>query len=251
MLTIVLSCIVLSLLFAPIGCALLWQRQAYFSDGLAHACLLAAALSTSLSLPLFITAPIIAAIFASLVMIAKDKLSSNSAINLVSSTMLSLGIIIASCYPGSVNLNGLLLGDILSITQNDLIALAAICLVTSSLLFWKLDVIILTALNTDLAKVSGVNTKALEFIFLVMVAVSLAACMKIVGALLSSAMLLIPAAASYHISRRPVQMIAFSILISIIASMAGLCCSFYFDLPTAPCIILGSSALYLMARWAR
>jgi zinc transport system permease protein len=248
MLIIIASCLVLSILFAPLGCALLWQRQSYFSDGLAHSCLLAASISGALTLPVFITAPIIAVTFASLIVMTKDRLSSGPAINLVSSTMLSLGIIIASCYPGSINLSGLLLGDILSTTQDDLIALIALAILTIGLLFWKLDEIILTSLNIDLAKVSGINTKALEFTFLVIVAVVLAACMKIIGALLSSALLLIPALASYHISTSPIKMIALSIVISMIASVMGLTCSFYFDLPTAPSIILGCSTIYIIVR---
>lgn len=246
MLIVIISCLLTSLLFAPLGCLLLWQRQSYFSDGLAHSCLLAASISAVFNLSPLITAPIIAAIFAILIFITRRGLSGNSAINLVSGTMLALGILIASTFPGKINLTGLLTGDILSVTQDSVIALGFLALCVAILLYWKLDTIILISLNPDLAQSRGVNLKRTEFFFLIFLSLVLAISMKIIGALLSSALLIIPAATSYLLSRTPLQMIAFSVIISIISSMLGLFVSFRFDLPTAPCIILGCSMIHFI-----
>lgn len=246
MLIIIASCLLISLLFAPLGCLLLWQRQSYFADGLAHSCMLAASISAALNISPLITAPIIGAIFALLIFITRTHLSGNGAINLVSSTMLACGILIACTFTGKVNFNGLLIGDILSINSGNIVTLCALSIVVAILLWWKLDSIILLSLNIDLAKSRNIDAKKTEFFFLLLLSLVLAVSMKIIGALLSSALLIIPAAASYLISQTPLQMIARSIVISIILSVLGLIASFYYDLATAPCIILSSSLLYFM-----
>lgn len=247
MLVIITSCLLISLLFAPLGCLLLWQRQSYFSDGLAHSGLLAASISTALSLSPLITAPIIAAIFALLIFITRPSLGSgNGTINLVSSTMLALGILVASLFPGKINLSGLLIGDILSVTYGSTIALGSLCLCVAILLWWKLDSIILLSLNSDLAQSRGINGRRMEFFFLIFLSLVLAVGMKIIGALLSSALLIIPAATSYLLSRTPLQMIVFSIIISIASSTLGLIASFQLDLPTASCIILSCSLIHFV-----
>lgn len=237
MIIILLSAIILTCLFAPIGCILLWQRKAYFADGLAHACLLASSLSIGLNLPIMITAPITAIFFVFLLFLTKNH-KNNAAINLVSSLMLSSGVLIASTFPNRVNLNNLLLGDILSISNYDLITFT-ILLILSSLILWrKFSEIILFSLNPDLASVYGINIRKLEILMLIIVAVVLSVSMKIIGALLAASMLILPGFTAQTIAKNPKQMIFYSIIIASLASIIGIIWSFYCDIPTGPAMML-------------
>ncbi len=248
MLIIIISSLLVGILFAPLGCALLWQRMSYFSDGLAHACLLASGITAAMSLSILITAPVVAIIFAILVFAVGDREGGGSAINIASSTMLSFGLLLASIFPSSINLMGLLLGDILATNTEDILVLCLLCLVTFVFFWVNLRDIVVASLSTDLAESRGIKTKRLELLFLVLMAVVLSICMKMIGAILSSALLIIPAAASHLLSKNPGQMILLSIIVSMISSGSGLVVSFYLDLPTAPCIIICCSVMYLVAR---
>ena len=245
MLVIIAATIILSFLFAPMGCVLLWQRQAYFADGLAHACLLASSISIARNLPIIITSPIIAIIFVLLLFLTNNQ-QNNAAINLVSSLLLSAGIIIASTFPMKVNLNTLLLGDILSISNDDIAILSCLAFLSSFVLWKKLDDIVLFSLSPDLALVRGIKTKKLEITLLVILAIILSISMKIIGALLASAMLILPAFTAQSFARNPVTMIIYSTLLASICSIIGVLWSFYYDVPTGPAIIFSYGVLHFV-----
>ncbi|MES2215084.1 MAG: metal ABC transporter permease [Pseudomonadota bacterium] len=244
MLFIVIVCILLSALFAPLGSILVWQRKAYFSDGLAHACLLASSVSGCFDVPIFIAAPGVAAIFALLVFATKSALASNAAINLISSTMLALGLLLAGMFPSSVNINSLLFGDILSTSSSDLLTLSILLLFVGIICYSKIEDIILISLNPDLAAVRGVNVKRLEIYFLVLLALVLSVSMKIIGALLVTALLMIPSYASVLISSTPIHMIRNSFILSVISCLLGIIFSFYYDFAAAPSIILSCGLVF-------
>lgn len=251
MFAIIIACILLSLLFAPLGSILVWQRKAYFSDGLAHSCLLAASISSCFDLPVIITAPCISVIFALLVVATQESLASNSAINLVSSAMLALGLLLASILPTNISINILLFGDILSISSQDLLVLFILVVFVSIVSYYKIADIILCSLNADLAAARGLKIKRLEVYFLVLLALALSVGMKIIGALLITALLMIPSYVSALISKTPLQMICYSCMISIISCCSGIILSFYYDFATAPSIILSCSLAYCMVVFYR
>ncbi|MBP7190107.1 MAG: metal ABC transporter permease [Rickettsiaceae bacterium] len=251
MILVILSVILIAMLFAPLGCVLLWQRQAYFADGLAHSCLLASSLSVALNLPILLAAPISAIIFA-VMFFATKKNGNSAAINLVSSSLFSIGVIVASKLPNRVNLNNLLFGDIISVSYYDLVVVLIITIISTVFLWQKFGDIILLSLNRDLAKSSGVNVASLEFLFLTFLAVVLSITMKMVGALLASSILILPAFSASLISKTPIHMLFLSVIFGISAGIVGVLLSFFFDLPTSPTIVLIYGAMYFMVRvWGR
>lgn len=233
---IILASILISILFAPLGCILLWQRQSYFADGLAHACLLASSLSIVLDLPIIVTAPITAILFVVLLLITGLK-NNNASINLVSSFMLGGGILLSSTFPNKVNLNTLLLGDILSVNIDDIFFFIFLIIIVWVVLWKKLDHIVLISLNEDLASAMGINGKSIKLYILMVLAIALSVSMKIIGALLASTILILPGFTASKIAKTPVQTLVFSVIISIFVSIIGIIASFSFDLPTTPSII--------------
>lgn len=233
---IILASILISILFAPLGCLLLWQRQSYFADGLGHACLLASSLSIALDIPIIVTAPITAILFVCLLLLVGLK-NNNASINLVSSFMLGSGILLASTFPKKVNLNILLLGDILSVNIEDIFFFIFLIIIVAIILWKKLDHIVLISLNEDLAYTKGVKVKSIKLYILIILAIALSVSMKIIGALLASTILILPGFTASKLAKNPVQTLILSVIISIFVSIAGIITSFSFDLPTTPSII--------------
>jgi zinc transport system permease protein len=247
MLIIILTSILASLIFAPLGCISLWKRYIYLADGLAHASLLAGSISILAHIPLIYTGMLIAIIFAIIIFKLKyNKASSVAMIALISSFMLSLALILGHNSPSQFSITQLLFGDILSSSIWDVIVLCVILILVTSFILTFYKKIILLVLNRDIAFVSGVNIKVIELLFLMLLSLSVLFTTRIIGALLVTSILLIPAISARLIAKNPLQMIIISIIIALIINFIGLISSFYFDLPTSPLIIVSGTIIYFI-----
>lgn len=244
MLIIILVSIIVSLIFAPLGCISLWKKYTYFGDGLSHASLLSGSISLIIGWPITYSGSVLAVVFAAIILMLKNTSGSNAVISLVASFMLSIAFILASAAPWLININHLLFGDILAASSDDLIVLLALLVVAGSFIVTFYDQIILIVLNRDIARVRQVKVKRIEFLFLVILSLSVFLTIKIVGALLITSILLIPAMTARMISKTPWQMIIASIILALAANLAGLYGSFYLDLPVMPTIVIVSVILY-------
>ncbi|MDA9163420.1 metal ABC transporter permease [Rickettsiaceae bacterium] len=243
--TIILAISILtSLIFAPLGCLVLWKRYVYFGDGLAHASMLAAALSVVLGVPIIYAGIINTAIFAFIVFKLKAKSDNNAAIGLTSSLMLAGALVLSYIFPGRFNISTLLFGDIVTSDSNDLIMLCAILSAVAIFLSLNYHKLILTILSKDVACARGIKTKLLEFLFLSILSFAILVTVKIVGALLVTSIILIPAMTARLVSHSPSMMIGFAILFAQIMNFAGILLSFYADMPFAPIIILCGGIMY-------
>lgn len=241
---IILTLILISLIFAPLGCVSLWKKYIYFGDGLSHASLLAGSISILIHLPIVYAGIIVAVIFAILVFTLKNRSSSGSVIILVSSFMLSLALILSYMNPLQINITNLLVGDILSTSRSDLLTLSIILIMVTSFVWHFYKQIILIVINRDIAQISGIKVKSIELIFLLLLSLSVFSTIKIVGALLVSSILLIPAMTARIISTDPAQMIINAVIITMLINFFGLLASFYFDIPITPIITILNTIAY-------
>jgi len=244
MLLMLLTILLISFLFAPLGCVMLWQRYNHFSDGLAHACLFSGILSYYLNFPQLISVVVVGLVFASLVFILKFYSNKNTVINLVSSAMIAAAIIFASKIPETSILEKMLFGDILSTSWNDLVTLFVILVIVVLLLSRFLNQLVVLSLSSDLASVNKVPVNILELSVLLILSLVASVSIKIVGALLITALLVIPPAGARLISDTPLKMILYSIIISLVSGIAGFVISFSFDWPLSPTIAIMSVIIY-------
>ena len=163
MATIILVSILIGLIFAPLGCFVLWKRYVYFGDGLAHASMLALAISVIAGLPIIYAGIVNTLLFALLVFKVKTKSGNNAAIGMTSSIMISLALIVADIFPGRFNFNSMFFGDIITATSEDVFRLCIILGVTSLFLVIAFRQLILTILSRDIAHSRGIRVKLLEF----------------------------------------------------------------------------------------
>ncbi len=244
-LPIILALLLISLIFAPLGCINIWQRYVYFADGLAHAALLAGSLSLIFSLDLSYSSLIVSLIFAFLVFKFKNSSGTSESISIISNFMLAAALIASYLSPSPLNMDSLLFGEILSVDTKDLFILSLILVFCILFFFAFYNQIILSSLNKDMAKVAGIKVDRIELIFLILLSLSIFSTIKIVGALLVGSILIIPASCSKFISTSPGSMILNSLIISVAVNFTGLFLSFYLDLPVAATILTAGFCLYL------
>ncbi len=242
---IIFVSILIGLIFAPLGCVVLWKRYVYFGEGLSHASMLALAVSVIAGLPIIYAGIVNTLFFALLVFKMKTKSGNNAAIGLASSVMISLALVLASIFPGRFNFNSLFFGDIIGATSEDVVRLCIILAVTSVFLIMSFRQLILTILSRDIAHSKGISVKILELLFLSILSFAIIATIKIVGALLVTSMILIPAMIARLTSKTPTMMIWLAIFFAIMMNCSGILLSFYADLPFAPVVILCGGAIYL------
>lgn len=244
MVLIILALILISCIFAPIGCIALWKRYVYFGDGLAHSSFLAVSISIIAHFPLIYSGLIVAILFSIFVFIFQNNSEKNAVINLISSSMLAIALIINYFSSTQNNIVNLLFGDILSVAFDDLIVLVVMLIAIICFIAYFYNKILLIIINKDIAVIKGVKVNIIELLFLLILSISVFSAIKIVGVLMVTAVLLIPAMIARFMVGSPAMMIIISIFISLFINFCAATASFYFDLPLTPLVIIIGSSIY-------
>jgi zinc transport system permease protein len=239
----------LALAAGPLGCFVVWRRMAYFGDATAHAAILGVALSLAFSLSLFVGV-LVAALAMSLgvLALAGRIYTMDTLLGVAAHGALALGLVAVSFLPGvRVDLMAYLFGDILAVSQLDLAVIWIGAVVVLILLRLRWQALLLVTLNTDLAAARGYDARREQLILTLALAVLVAVAIKIVGALLITAMLIIPAAAARSMSRTPESMAVIAAIVGLCSIISGLSASFYWNTPTGPTMIVAAIILFVLA----
>lgn len=241
--------LLLALVTGPLGSLLVWRRLAYFGDSLAHAALLGVGLSLLLSIPGWLGIVLVCAVVAGLLaaLLRHPELATDTLLTLLATTSLSMGLITVSLADNvRVDLMAYLFGDLLGVTAADLPLLLGGALLTLGLLRWQWDALVLASVSEELAEVDGVRVGRLRLLLLLLVAFTVTAAMKVMGVLLITALLIIPAAAARRLSRTPEQMAVLASGIGMLAVLGGLGGSLQWNLPLGPAIVVAASAAFAL-----
>ena len=239
-----IAIILVSPVFAILGTMIVNNKMAFFSDALGHSAICGIAIGTLLGISnVNISVIFFAVIFALLLNWVKNKTTygADTIISVFSSIAIALGLAILA-QSGSFNkYSSYLVGDILSITNVEIVYLFLLC-------FWyftfnKLNVI---SINTSLAKSRGINIKLIDNIFVVLIAIIVMISIRWIGILLINSLLILPAASSRNIAKNMRTYHLFSIIISLFSGVLGLILSYYYNIPTGPMIVIISGAIYFV-----
>ncbi|WP_029010901.1 zinc ABC transporter permease subunit ZnuB [Azospirillum halopraeferens] len=236
-------------LAGPLGSFVVWRRMAYFGDTLAHSALLGVALGFLLGVDPMIGVVAVCVVLALLLVALQQRraLASDTLLGILSHSSLSLGLVaVAFLETLRIDLIAYLFGDLLAVTPGDIVriylgggvALAGLALLWNRLLAVTVD--------EDLARVEGMPVVALRLAFMLLIALVIAVAMKIVGILLITSLLIIPAAAARRFARTPEQMAALASLFGIVAVLAGMYASLHWDLPGGPGVVVAAAGLFLV-----
>ncbi|MCV6609274.1 MAG: zinc ABC transporter permease subunit ZnuB [Amphritea sp.] len=238
-----------ALVAGPLGSFVVWRRMAYFGDTLAHSALLGIALGVLFDIN-FNLAVISCCVILALILVSLQRqrlVATDTLLGIMAHSSLSLGLVAVSLLDDvRVDLLEYLFGDLLAITPNDLIWIyvgGAVVL----LLLWRLwNPLLAITINEELAQVEGVNVTQVRLALMLLIGVVIAIAMKVVGILLITSLLIIPAAAARKLASTPEQMAVFASLLGMIAVAMGLYASWHFDTPAGPSVVVAALAEFLL-----
>ena len=233
----------------PLGAFVVWRRMAYFGDALSHSALLGVALGLLLGLDLNF-AVIALCLGLALVLLAlqqQRRLASDTLLGIMAHGALSFGLIAISFMESvRVDLMGYLFGDILAVTPADLARIygGGALVLAALVVLWR--PLLAITVHEELARVEGVKVGTTRTGFVLLVAFVIAVAMKIVGVLLITALLILPAAAARRFARTPEQMAVLAAFAGALAVAAGVAASLRWDTPAGPSIVAGATVLYML-----
>ncbi len=231
----------LAVVAAPLGCFVVWQRMAYFGETTAQASLLGVALALALQLDLTLGVLVVAVMVAFLLIWfgRQEVVALDSVLGLLHHAALAAGVIATSMIKGPpVDLMGFLFGDVFAVTVWDLVWILVGGVVVLSLVAWLWQPLLRLAVHEELAAAEGVGRERVRLAFTLLLAVTIAVAMKIVGILLVMAFLVVPAVAARPLTGSPERMVVLTALIAAASVVAGLWLSLSVDSPGGPSIVL-------------
>lgn len=234
----------------PLGTFVVWQRLAYFGDTLAHSALLGTALGLLLQINPWwtIVGGSLAIGLLLAVMQTQSQHAADSLLGIISHGSLALGLVALSLTGGArIDLNAYLFGDLLAVTSDDLKLIAAIGAGILALLIYFWDKLLALTVHAELAAVEGLPVRRLRMLQLLIIALLVAVAMKVVGVLLVTALLIMPANIARPWARTPEQMAAMAALTGVLAVIAGLAFSFWLDTPTGASIVVCATLAFLLS----
>jgi zinc transport system permease protein len=239
-----------ALMAGPLGCFVVWRRMAYFGDSLAHNALLGVALGLLLGIdPTIGVAAGSVALALLLVLLQRQKmLASDTLLGILSHSGLALGLVVLSFLTTlRVDLFAYLFGDLLAVRPLDIAYIygVALLVLATLALFWKQ--LLLITLHEELAAAEGVNVTGLKLGLVLLTAITIAVAMKVVGVLLITSLLIIPAAAARRLARTPEEMALGATVLAALAVAGGLLASYYADTPSGPSVVVTAALLFVLA----
>ncbi|HEY3697985.1 MAG TPA: iron chelate uptake ABC transporter family permease subunit [Spongiibacteraceae bacterium] len=244
---------IVAMVAAPLGTLVVWQRLAYFGDTLAHSALLGTAFGLLLHInpwwTVFVVALLVGALLALLQ--RQPQVSADSLLGIIAHGSLALGLVAISFTKTRVDLNSYLFGDLLAVTVGDLWLIAALGSVIIFLLIFYWDKLLAITVHPELAVVEGLPVARLRLLQLLLLASLVAAAMKVVGVLLVTALLIIPANSARPWSRTPEQMAVFAAVFGAFAVLFGIALSVWIDTPTGASVVLCATMLFIVSHGTR
>lgn len=233
----------------PMGCFLVWRRMAYFGDSMAHSALLGIALGIALGISYTFGIIAIGIIFTLLLgsLELKGNLATDTLLGILAHTSLSLGLIWISIMNHPVNLEAILFGDILTITQHELVAIAVCVTFIIAVLVLLWPKLILLTLHEDLAFAEGVDVKKIKWTFMGLLSIMVAFSVQLIGILLLMSLMIIPAATARQWSHTPFSMACIAMVIGAVSVLVGMNVSIVLDVPSAPCIVSSAAAFFFLS----
>ena len=237
-----------AIIAAPLGCFVVWRRMAYFGEATAHAALLGIALSLAIEMPIFAGTLLAALLMAFTVsQLSGRGLASDTLLGVSAHAGLALGLVVASFLSGvRIDLMAYLFGDILAVSIDDLYTIWIGAIFVLLLVYWRWSSMLVSTLNEELAYSNGINPKREKLILTIALAITVAVSIKVVGLLLISALLIIPAAAARNISNTPEFMVISTAVVGIVSTITGLQFSYFFNTPPGPSIVCVSLTFFLI-----
>ncbi len=239
----------LAFITGPLGCFIVWRRLSYFGDTIAHSALLGVVIAYALDFNLIIAVFVVSCLLALSLLFLQQRtnLPDDALLGLLAHSVLAIGLVLLGILSFiRIDLMGLLFGDILSVNVTDILFVwigGGIVLIVL-ILIWR--PLFAGTVNLELAKAEGLNPDLANAIFTLLIASVIAISIKIVGILLITGLLIIPASASRNLSSTPIQMAIISSIIGVASVVLGIQTSMIWNTPTGPTILTITLGVFIL-----
>ena len=240
----------IALVTGPLGCFVIWRRLSFFAGTLAHSSLLGVTLAFSFDINISFSVLLISSAVALILLRLQKstKLPNDALLGLLAHSSLAVGLVVIGFLSYiRFDIMGLLFGDILAVNKKDLLVIwigGSIILLIIKVI-WK--PLFASTVNYELAEAEGMKPEKINAIFTILMAAIIAVSIKMVGILLITGMLIIPAAMARNLSNNPKQMIIISIIGGLLAVILGLYSSLEFNTASGPSIITAALVLFVFS----
>lgn len=239
----------LMLAAGPLGAFVVWRRMAYMGDATAHAAILGVALALATDLPVAAGTAIVALAMALAVTgLSGRGRAADTALGVLAHSALAFGLVAVSFLPNvRSDLSAYLFGDVLTVRAADLVWVWGGSTLVLALLIWRWNPLLTATVNEELAQAAGIDPRREKLLLTLALALVVAVSIKIVGALLIAAMLIIPAASARALSRTPEAMAAWAVALGAAAVVVGLWLSLGLDTPAGPSIVAAAAGIFALS----
>ncbi len=240
----------IAIVAGPLGCFVVWRRMAYLGDTMAHSSLLGIAMGFLFQINLIMAVFAVAALVAILLFLLQrqKQLATDAILGTLAHASLALGVLAISLMTWvRIDLMSFLFGDILSVEMSDLYLIYGSGVLVLLVMLWLWKPLLAITVNEELARAEGIPSVPLQLTFMLLIALVIALAMKIVGVLLVTALLIIPATAARRFSKTPEQMAIIAVLIGVASVFIGLYTSLEFDTPSGPSIVISMVLFFFLS----
>ena len=230
------------------GCFVVWRRMAYFGDSLAHSALLGIVLGSVLGISTHAGIMIICAMFAFLLSWLQHKhiLTADTLLGILSHTTLSIGVVSISVLGLNIDVHDYLFGDVMEVTLNQIYWIYAGGLVLLLLLYWNWSSLVLMTIHEDLALVENVSVVGMNGLLVFLITIVVAVSINMVGVLMITSLLIMPAAATRPFVESPISMAIVASAIGMLSVMIGVITAIQYHLPSGASIVIVLAIIFVV-----
>jgi zinc transport system permease protein len=231
---------------ALLGCFVVWRRMAYFGDATAHAAILGVAVSLGFGISVFAGVAAVAVLMVlALFWLEGQGREVNTSLGVLAHGALAAGLVAVALLPGQrISLDAYLFGDVLTVSRADLAVIWGGAAVVALVIAWRWSALLTATLSPDLAHAAGVDPRREQLILSLLLALVVAVAIKVVGALLITALLIIPAATARGLARTPEGMALLAAALAGLAACGGMAMALRLDTPVGPSIVCVAAGIF-------
>jgi len=249
MINALVAILLITPLFGLVGTEVVNNKMSFFSDALGHSALTGIAIGVLFGVENYLLSMIgFAIIFALLISMILDKgnSSADTVIGVFSSVGLALGVVILSAKGGFSKYSSYLIGDILTVTENEIVMI--LCLLIVVVIIWILlyNKLLLVTLSGDMASGKNIKVNLIRKIFVIVIALIVTVSIKWIGIMIINSLLVLPAAAARNICKNAKSAHFTAIGISMISGVSGLLISYYVGASASAMIVLIAAVFYFV-----
>ena len=242
--------VIVSLLASVLGFFVVVRKMSFIGVGIAHAAFGGVALGQLLGLPVLASATFfsVATGLGIGAVTRKSKIKEDTAIGIFFAAGMALGILFIYLKPGySADILSYLFGSILAVTPTDLYIFSGVALVILAVVALFFKELLASSFDAELARASGIPESFLFYLLLGLVSIGIVISIKIVGIVLVSALLVLPAATALQYSRRWLPVLGLSVFFGLLYTLGGLAASYWLDIPSGATIVILGTMIFILS----